>query len=152
MINLSTVEINNDLAEGAFEKKDLVDNSGDHSNQNLNHELTNKNKLPAFDGESKEAIDGESKEELNHEDNLNKNDLDTKVHVISEINEEKKINNKYVEKNFLENDNEIKSKDTDLEKINLRNHPYDNLKPSDKSNTFNLIEEQKELQKKDLTD
>ena len=146
MINLSTVEINNDLVEGAFEKKDLVDNSSDQGNQNLNHELTNKNKLPAFDDQSKEAIDDECKE-LNHEENLNKNDLDTKVHVISEINEEKKINNKYVEKNLLENDNEIKSKDTDLEKINLRNDLYDNLKPSNKSNTFNLIEEQKRIAK-----
>ncbi len=138
MINLSTIEINNDLNEDSFEKIDLVDNSIDYSNHNLNLDSTNKNKLPAIDDES---------QELNHKENLNKNDLDTKVHVVSEINEEEENNNKYVEKNLLEIDDEMSSKSDDLKKINLINDPYDKLKPSDKKSTFNLIEEQKRIAK-----
>ena len=75
MINLSTIEINNDLNEESIEDKDLVDNS---SNHNFNLELSDDNKSQVIENQIQDS---------NHNENLNKYDLDTKVHVVSEINE-----------------------------------------------------------------
>ena len=140
MINLSTIEINNDLNEESIEDKDLVDNS---SNHNFNLELSDDNKSQVIENQIQDS---------NHNENLNKYDLDTKVHVVSEINDEEEIKNKYLEKNLLEEKDEINSESDNVEQVNSITDPYDNITSFDKKNTFNLIEEQKELQKKDQID
>jgi len=135
MINLSTIEINNDLNEESLKEKDLVDNS---SNHNFNFELTDKNKLPLIEDES---------QDLNHKENLNKYDLDTKVHVISEINDEGEIKNKHLEKNLSEEKNEMNLQPDNIEHVNSISDSYDDMNTSNKKNTFNLIEEQKRIAK-----
>ena len=131
MINLSTIEINNDLNEESIEDKDLVDNS---SNHNFNLELSDDNKSQVIENQIQDS---------NHNENLNKYDLDTKVHVVSEINDEEEIKNKYLEKNLLEERDEINSESGNVEQVNSITDPYDNITSFDKKNTFNLIEEQK---------
>ena len=135
VINLSTIEINNDLNEESFKEKDLVDNS---SNHNFNFELTDKNNLPIIEDES---------QDLNHKENQNKYDVDTKVHVISEINDEEEIKNKYLEKNLLEENNEVNLEPDNIEQVNSITDSYDDMNSSDKKKTFNLIEEQKRIAK-----
>ena len=73
MINLSTIEINNDLNEESIEDKDLVDNSSNLISI-LNYQMTI-NQIVKI------------KFKLNHNENLNKY-VDTKVHVVSETNDE----------------------------------------------------------------
>jgi len=135
MINLSTIEINNDLNEESFKEKDLVENS---SNHNFNFELTDKNKLPLVEDES---------QDLNHKENLNKYDLDTKVHVISETNDGEEIKNKYLEKNLFEEKNETNLEPDNIEQDNSKTNSYNDMNSSVKKNTFNLIEEQKRIAK-----
>ena len=135
MINLSTIEINNDLNEESIEDKDLVDNSINH---NFNLELSDDNKSQVIENQIQDS---------NHNENLNKYDLDTKVHVVSEINDEEEIKNKYLEKNLLEEKDEINSESGNLEQVNSITDPYDNIISFDKKNTFNLIEEQKRIAK-----
>jgi len=135
MINLSTIEINNDLNEESFEKKDLVDNS---SNHNFNLELTDDNKSQVIENQIQDS---------NHNENLNKYDLDTKVHVVSEINDEEEIKNKFLEKNLLEEKDEINLESDNVEQVNSTTDPYDNITSFGKKNTFNLIEEQKRIAK-----
>ena len=135
MINLSTIEINNDLNEESIEDKDLVDNS---SNHNFNLELSDDNKSQVIENQIQDS---------NHNENLNKYDLDTKVHVVSEINDEEEIKNKYLEKNLLEEKDEINSESGNVEQVNSITDPYDNITSFDKKNTFNLIEEQKRIAK-----
>ena len=135
MINLSTIEINNDLNEESIEDKDLVDNS---SNHNFNLELSDDNKSQVIENQIQDS---------NHNENLNKYDLDTKVHVVSEINDEEEIKNKYLEKNLLEEKDEINSESSNVEQVNSITDPYDNISSFDKKNTFNLIEEQKRIAK-----
>ena len=77
--------------------KILVDNS---SNHNFNLELSDDNKSQVIESQI---------QDLNHNENLNKYDLDTKVHVVTEINDEEEIKNKYLEKNLLEEKDEINS-------------------------------------------
>ena len=135
MINLSTIEINNDLNEESIEDKDLVDNSINH---NFNLELSDDNKSQVIENQIQDS---------SHNENLNKYDLDTKVHVVSEINDEEEIKNKYLEKNLLEEKDEINSESGNLEQVNSITDPYDNITSFDKKNTFNLIEEQKRIAK-----
>ena len=135
MINLSTIEINNDLNEESIEDKDLVDNS---SNHNFNLELSDDNKSQVIENQIQDS---------NHNENLNKYDLDTKVHVVSETNDEEEIKNKYLEKNLLEEKDEINSESSNVEQVNSITDPYDNISSFDKKNTFNLIEEQKRIAK-----
>ena len=135
MINLSTIEINNDLNEESIEDKDLVDNS---SNHNFNLELSDDNKSQVIENQIQDS---------NHNENLNKYDLDTKVHVVSEINDQEEIKNKYLEKNLLEEKDEINSESGNVEQVNSITDPYDNITSFDKKNTFNLIEEQKRIAK-----
>ena len=135
MINLSTIEINNDLNEESIEDKDLVDNSINH---NFNLELSDDNKSQVIENQIQDS---------NHNENLNKYDLDTKVHVVSEINDEEEIKNKYLEKNLLEEKDEINSESGNVEQVNSITDPYDNITSFDKKNTFNLIEEQKRIAK-----
>ena len=135
MINLSTIEINNDLNEESFEDKDLVDNS---SNHNFNLELTDDNKSEVIENQIQDS---------NHNENLNKYDLDTKVHVVSEINDEEEIKNKFLEKNLLEEKDEINLESDNVEQVNSITDPYDNINSFNKKNTFNLIEEQKRIAK-----
>ena len=135
MINLSTIEINNDLNEESIEDKDLVDNS---SNHNFNLELSDDNKSQVIENQIQDS---------NHNENLNKYDLDTKVHVVSEINDQEEIKNKYSEKNLLEEKDEINSESGNVEQVNSITDPYDNITSFDKKNTFNLIEEQKRIAK-----
>ena len=135
MINLSTIEINNDLNKESFDDKDLVDNS---SNHNFNLELTDDNKSQVIENQIQDS---------NHNENLNKYDLDTKVHVVSEINDEEEIKNKFIEKNFLEEKDEINLESDNVEQVNSTTDPYDNITSFDKKNTFNLIEEQKRIAK-----
>lgn len=135
MINLSTIEINNDLNEESIEDKDLVDNSINH---NFNLELSDDNKSQVIENQIQDS---------SHNENLNKYDLDTKVHVVSEINDEEEIKNKYLEKNLLEEKDEINSESGNVEQVNSITDPYDNITSFDKKNTFNLIEEQKRIAK-----
>ena len=67
MINLSTIEINNDLNEESIEDKDLVDNS---SNHNFNLELSDDNKSQVIENQIQDS---------NHNENLKSMILNTKV-------------------------------------------------------------------------